>query len=239
MPKNNLPEFMRMQFEFTKWLRNPKKGEEPLNLEARRMQVYRELFLNNIEGFCASAYPVTKSILDHKWVGFVADFFEKHRCKTPYFREISEEFLEFMQQEDIPAYLLELMHYEWVELALTTDEAIAPEISGIKLSDSLKLNLSPLAWVLAYNYPVYEIDQDYLPGDVSPTLLLVYRNVENEVKFILLNSTTYLALKALEGESLTVNEIIEILQAEHNIQLDKEIFEVQVQRFLDIGVFYV
>lgn len=240
MSKKNLPDFMRMQFDFAGWIRNPKEGDEPLGLEARRMNIYKELFFNNVEGFCSTAFPVTKDILDEKWLGYVTDFFKKHRCETPYFREISEEFLAFMQaEEDLPPCLVELMHYEWVELALSVDTAEHPDIQELSEIEDVKLKLNPLAWVLAYNYPVHQISSDYIPNDVAPTLLLVHRNIETDIKFILLDATTFFALKALEEQSLTINEVIETLQAQHNIQLDKEQLEVQIRRFVEIGVLYI
>ena len=66
--------------------------------------------------------------------------------------------------------MLELAHYEWVEMALS----IAKEelvINNRGFDDLLNKNirLSPLAWPLAYQYPVQKISPDYLPADAPRT----------------------------------------------------------------------
>ena len=52
----------------------------------------------------------------------------EHRCRTPYFSQLGEEFIGWLQdgyraEEGDPPFLLELAHYEWVELALSLAEA--------------------------------------------------------------------------------------------------------------------
>lgn len=60
----------------------------------------------------------------------VEGFFAKHRCLTPYFPRLAEEFLLFLgQREGTPEWLRELAHYEWVELALAMDPT---ELSSVK-----------------------------------------------------------------------------------------------------------
>ena len=86
------------------------------------MAIYSELFFNNIEGFIASAFPVLKSLYDEDdWLVLVRKFFIEHNCKTPYFLEISQEFIEYLSHQyqmtkKDPIFMLELAHYEWVEL---------------------------------------------------------------------------------------------------------------------------
>ncbi len=62
--------------------------------------MYRELFFNNIEGFLSGNFPVLRKILDdQQWFALVQDFFAKHPCQSPYFSEIPEEFLDYLQNE--------------------------------------------------------------------------------------------------------------------------------------------
>ena len=89
------------------------------------MNIYRELFYNNVEGFMASSFPVLRKIMDDaQWHALVRDYFSNHKARTPLFPEMPREFLHYLQEErepqdSDPAYLLELAHYEWVELALS------------------------------------------------------------------------------------------------------------------------
>ncbi len=132
------------------------------------MGIYRDLFFNNITGFLSTNFPVLKSLYDEKpWQELCRDFYTEFRCHTPLFPEIPREFLRYLQDcrqdhQDDPPFILELAHYEWVELALSLDEA---ELDGIEANpDGDLLNgipvLSPLAWPLSYQYPVHRIRAD-------------------------------------------------------------------------------
>ena len=70
------------------------------------------------------------------------------------------------------------------------------------LDDLLNRNiaLSPLAWPLAYQYPVHKIAPAFLPLEApeQPTFLIVYRNSEDEVNFIEITPITYRLLEIIQ-----------------------------------------
>ena len=187
--------------------------------------MYRELFFNNIESFLADNFPVLKKILtDQQWQALAQDFFSNHQSKSPYFAEIAEEFLDYLENErnnpdDFP-FMLELAHYEWVEMAL----AIAKEepIEHPQSTENLltkNIQLSPLAWPLAYQYPVQRIAPDYLPEQApeQPTCLIVYRNHLYDVNFIEITPMTYRLLEVIqENESLSVENCLAQVAKELN-----------------------
>ena len=161
-----LPAFKQHQYAFTAHLRDPQKNAIPDGIEDRRMNIYRELLYNNIESFISGGFPVIRDIYsDENWHRMVRDFFAHHQCKSPYFLEISQEFIDYLQNErepqaDDPAGLIELAHYEWVELALhISDETIC--MDQVDANGDL-LNqcpvFSPVAWPLAYQFPVHTMD---------------------------------------------------------------------------------
>ena len=122
-------------------------------------------------------------------------FIDGHRCHTPYFLEISQEFVRFLLERscphpDDPPFIAELAHYEWVELALTVaEDDIPPEAGGDPMSSPL--TLSPLAWPLAYSYPVHQIGVDFRPTEPGDTVyLVVYRDRADAVQFMALNAAT-------------------------------------------------
>ncbi len=125
-------DFKAKQLEFASYIRDPENNPAPADVKQQRMDMYRELFFNNIEGFLSANFPVLRKILDgSRWIELVQDFYAKHPCKSPYFSEIPEEFLEYLQNErnnadDLP-FMFELAHYEWVEMALSIskEEVIA------------------------------------------------------------------------------------------------------------------
>jgi len=220
-------DFKSKQAEFSAYIRSPDKNPCPSDVKPERMQIYRELFFNNVEGFLSSNFPVLHSLFNaENWQQLVQDFFEHHPCSTPYFAEIPEEFLLYLQNErlstetDYP-FMLELAHYEWVEMALSISTENLPATP--KRSEPLQLNdkikLSPLAWPLAYQFPVHKISPDYLPFQApsDPSYLVVYRDHLDEVNFIELAAMSLQLLQPLqELESIDVaSYLAQLLPAEN------------------------
>lgn len=226
MPKTtDIPKFKQMQYAFTAHLRDPENNSLPEGIEDRRMGIYRDLLYNNIEGFLASGFPVTKTLYSEaNWHKMVRDFFANHESHSPYFLEISQEFLAYLENErtpqpEDPAGLVELAHYEWVELALSITD-INIDMSNIEPNDDLLQGhpaLSPLAWSLAYQFPVHRMCSEYLPTEApeQTTCLVVYRNRNDEVKFMEINPVTARLLQLLQDDgNLTGKQAIEQITTE-------------------------
>lgn len=186
------------QIRFAARIRNPAAVGLVRGVSAERMAVYEQLFFNNLESFLAGGFPVLRSVLSRKrWLRLVRGFLDQHRCQTPYFLEIGAEFVAwlaegFVAEKGDPAFLAELAHYERVELALDVDSAELPE-SG----------WSPLAWPLAYVWPVQRLGRDFLPSTApsEPTCLLAWRDHQDLVRFQQLSPFAYhLALCLQAGE---------------------------------------
>ncbi|HEY8570802.1 DNA-binding domain-containing protein [Microbulbifer sp.] len=195
----------KTQREFAAHLRNPDEYPAPASIEDRRMGIYRDLIYNNIESFIASGFPVLRSILeDDHWHSMVRDFVHRHQSRSPYFLQISEEFLRYLQEErcegpasvDDPPFMLELAHYEWVELALDVSVEEFPAGLERRLDRAQLLDwvpvVSPLAWSLSYQFPVHQLGVDFQPQQPppSPTFLVVYRNRADQVGFLEANAAT-------------------------------------------------
>lgn len=219
-------DFKSKQAEFSAYIRNPDKNACPDDVKPERMQVYRELFFNNVEGFLSSNFPVLTSLFtEEKWQQLVQEFFENHPCTTPYFAEIPEEFLLYLQNErpatetDYP-FMLELAHYEWVEMALAISTENLPLITepSTPLQLDNKISLSPLAWPLAYQFPVHKISAEYLPYQApeQSSCLVVYRNQEDDVNFIELAPMSFQLLQPLQelGEITVRDYLAKILPAD-------------------------
>lgn len=203
--------FIRTQYAFAAHIRNPQIHPCPGDVESRRMKIYNELFYNNVEGFMTNGFPVLRAIHDDEsWHHLIRDYFHIHRAKTPLFPEMSREFLYYLQherqprQDDYP-FLLELAHYEWAELALSLSEQEV-DWTNVDLNADLLQGrpvLSSLAWNLSYHWPVHQIGPDYLPdvpSDIAICLLL-YRDSNDEVRFIELNPVTARLLQLIEEQS--------------------------------------
>jgi len=112
--------FQKTQYDFAAHLRDPDLNPVPTDMEDRRMKIYRDLVYNNIETFISSGFPILRSVIaDETWHEMIRDFVSHHQSHTPYFLEISQEFLRYLQEErkehdSDPGFMLELAHYEWV-----------------------------------------------------------------------------------------------------------------------------
>lgn len=197
-------DFRTKQAEFAAYIRDPHNALPPTDVAAERMAMYRELFFNNIDGFLSSNFPVLRTLLDdQQWFSLTQDFYRHHRCQTPHFSQIAEEFLDYLQNErnvagDFP-FLLELAHYEWVEMALSIaqDDPLFGDAHFAETVMLAPLQLSPLAWPLVYQFPVHLISPDFLPDSApeQPSHLIVYRDADDDVHFM---QTTPLTLRLLE-----------------------------------------
>jgi hypothetical protein len=222
-----LPAFKKHQYDFTAHIRNPEKNAVPDGIEDRRMGIYRELFYNNVEGFISSGFPVIRAIYnDQDWHKMIRDFFANHESHSPYFLEISQEFIDYLQnerqpQKEDPAGLIELAHYEWVEMALhVSDETV--NIDNINTNGDLLTQrpvFSPVAWPLVYEFPVHTMGPDNLPEEApeQATYLVVYRNRNDEVRFLEINPVTARLISLLqENESYSGLDAIEHIAKEMN-----------------------
>ena len=225
------------QRHFAAHLRNPEVNPPPQGVNAERAGVYVELLFNNVEDFLSNCFPVVRSLLDDaEWHALVRQFYAEHACETPYFREIPAEFVQWLtstpfnfaqgkslsdhaaslaeRSRSLP-FLLELAHYEWVEIPLTLDNtpidwrSIDPDgdlLAGIPV-------LNPVMLLQSYQYPVQSISADNVPTAPEPTHLLLVRNLEHKIDFIVLNAVTARLVQLLQ-EGLSGRDALNRLAVE-------------------------
>jgi len=199
-----MSELNALQKAFTEHLRDPDHTPVPAGLDKRRMGVYSELIFNNVSALLSDFFPVIKSLLpENQWQKMVRDFFISHQSQTPYFMELSGEFVEYLSHTQmiggLPGFLVQLAHYEWVELALYTmdEEPPSQSIPASELASSF-LTLSELAQPLAYSFPVHRISKTNQPTAEEPNYLLVARGVDESVKFFELQPLSYQLLHEMQ-----------------------------------------
>lgn len=216
-----LPEFQRFQYAFTAHIRDPKVNRCPRGVEAQRMRIYRKLVYNNIEGFLLSCFPVLRKVLGtRRWGRLVRAFLAIHRSHSPFFRQIPDEFIQFLQMEwtspaDYPEFMLELAHYEWIELALSISINV-PDWKGIDPEGSLleqRPVLNPVLANLRYLWPVHRIGPRarIMPAE---TYLLVFRDTSDQIQFTEINAFTSRLVRLLETNEYTGQTVLEIIAAE-------------------------
>jgi len=216
-----------IQRAFAAHIREPSMHPAPADIEDRRMKIYRELFYKNIEGFISSAFPVLRKLYsDTDWHQMVRDFIHRHQSQTPYFLEISEEFLAYLESEREtqlcdPVFALQLARYEWAELALFVAEQDTP-VDAVAANHSLVDHipvLSPLAWSMVFDYPVHQVGEGFKPQQPSeqPVCLVVYRNRQDKVAFLEANPVTARFLELCEGNTNRLGRDL-LQQIAHELQ---------------------
>lgn len=197
-PVKNPQDFKQMQYAFTAHIRQPEQNAAPTEIEDRRMKIYRDLFYTNVEGFMSTTYPVLCEILgEQRWHTLIRDYFANHKAHTPLFPEMPREFLVYLEEErqapadDLP-FMLELAHYEWVELALSISELEDDTSKLSKQPDFLNEVpvLSNLAWPLSYHYPVQNISTEFQPeqpGEQATHIVASRAIDEEQVHFTEIN----------------------------------------------------
>jgi hypothetical protein len=200
-------DFQQDQRDFAAYIRDPSIHPLPHAIELRRMEIYRNLFYNNVEGFWASNFPVLRQIIpDTQWHDMVQDFFSHHHSRTPLFPELGQELLQYLREErepqpEDPPFLAELAHYEWLELLMLIAEGERP--TDLDPNGDLLIGCpvaTPFLTLAGYNFPVHQIGPDYQPRTApeTPTLLAVYRDREDVVQFLAPNPVTYRLLERLQ-----------------------------------------
>lgn len=236
LPPDSLRE---QQLQLTRHLRDPEHAPAPAGIEERRLAIYRDLLFNNIESLLAGNFPVISRLLgDGEWKRLVRAFYREHRCRTPLFPEIAREFLQFLDSRPAdPPFLRELAHYEWAELALQLSEERNDAIGCDPGGDLMRgvPVISPLAWPLAYDWPVHRLGPDYQPSEPpgAPTCLLLRREPDGRVRFSELSPLAYrLLVRLSESPGLSGEAQLRGLAAEAGVAADEDFVE-QGRRLLE------
>ena len=226
-------DFQHYQRAFTAHIRDPQSHPRPAGVEARRMKIYNELLYNNVESFLLACFPVLRQTLGaRKWTRMVRVFFAMHRSHTPYFRQIPDEFVQFLQNEwsppdDYPPWLTALAHYEWIELVLSVSNR-PPDRPFDPTGDLMagRPLVNPVLANLRYDWPVHRIAprRKLVPAE---TFLLVYRDADDTVRFDEINAFTARLVALLEDGTRTGQAALETLASESR--------HPDPQRLLDAG----
>lgn len=245
--KNN---YQQLQREFCYRLRQ-KDAPIPKNIAPSEMKIYENIFFNNMDERLSHCFPVLSSILTQKnWQQLIHDFISEHAARTPLFHEIPQEFLHYLinrspQETDLP-FLLELAHFEWMELVLFTAKnvlikaTLSHELDWKKTSFKL---IQP-AEIVAYYFPVHQINLHFIPMKASkiPFYLCLYRHRDGEIKYLELNPVAARLLHIFQQTPCTGYQALkQIAKEQQYINVEKFIEEnqSQIQQWLEAGILQV
>jgi len=214
-------DFQQHQYRFAAFLRDPDNNPAPAGIEPRRMDIYKELFFNNVRTLLAGTFPVLFEILgEDRWALLIRDFYRDHQSRSPLFPDLPREFLHYLAEERAakqrtdelsdPPFMYELAHYEWVEagLMLAADDAPVQNLNPTGDLLTGQLVTTSAAWLLAYAWPVNKIGISFQPEEPASQSLyyLVYRNADDKIIFLTLNATSARLFEIISGDSALTGE---------------------------------
>lgn len=246
------PGFQRVQQALADHLRDPERFPPPANIEPRRLAIYRRLFYNNVLNLLSNGFPVLKSVVGpEQWGRLVRDFYRDHDSHTPYFPQFGEEFVRYLAEERTPRaedwpFMAELAHFERVERTLLNAPNSRRSARTKRASDPLSgvPSLAPQARLLAYEFPVHRIGEDFKPDQPGedPTYLLAFRAGPKRVRFTVLNALGARLLWRIQEEPCTGEEQIRRTLDDFDLEQDETLYrqgERLLRRFRKLGVLVV
>lgn len=211
--------FQQVQRQFLAHLRNPEWQQSPAGFARQGTGVYVDLLYNKFNDSLTTCFSVTHAILEgNPWQRLLKDFIAEHRCLSPYYRQIPDEFVRYLQNErretSDPPFLAELAHFEWMELVLSiadTGPVAAEPLSDTQLLENT-LAFTPVMKLLHYLWPVQQIGPAYQPAEPPPTAthILGFRDAADQVQFIALNPATAALVLRLQGQC-TATQVLQEL----------------------------
>jgi len=218
------PSSKQAQIDFAAHIRDPEHNPMPEHIEDRRMDIYRNLFINSISGLLSGSFPVMRNLhSDSAWEQLVRQFFKQEHNKTPHFPEIPREFVAFLKtqyQDPKRPFLYELAHYEWLELHLEKHSQEINRRDDLPAADLLDQRpvVSPLVKVQSYQYPVHQIKAEFQPTSAldQPQFMMIWRDTQYQVHFASLNPFSALLLETLiNNKDQSGRELLTDLAHEH------------------------
>ncbi|MCY1162613.1 putative DNA-binding domain protein [compost metagenome] len=226
--------FQATQQQFCDWIRSP-QSELPKSLPAERMQIYRDLLFNNVCSFIDLVYPITRVILPElQWQMLLTEFFQKAKCDSPFYNDISLQFREYLTDCQHPSlqeypWLAELLQFEWLELYLDT-----VEIEKITATWKSEWQLNTQVWVLVYQYPVYQWSTSMTISEIEliPSVIMVWRNDQDHICVESLSVLFAVVIEQLNQQELVEQDIKKLIKATFpdfsNAQIQRQIDELKV-----------
>jgi hypothetical protein len=231
--------FQIIQHDFIQHIKNSEANPFAGGIEDRRLKIYRELFFNNILGFLSSGFPVLESLYDEQqWKTLARKFFIEHSCSSPYFIDISKEFVEYLSSEyqlgeSDPIFMGELAHYEWLELDVSVRKSNQSATAWDGHSQIIQVQVSDLASLVSYQYPVHQISVDFIPAQASEVVyLVIYRDATDEVNFTLLNAVSAHLLNTIMQQGVVSVDSLSRIMIEAMPQLDVQQITESLQQVL-------
>lgn len=209
-------------------------------LAAARLAIYRKMVHSRLRDVVAEFLPKTVARLGRaRLMAEIGRFLADVAPRTPYFREVTGEFVRWAatrwpDDPSLPPYLLELAAYEWINAAVHDTDTGGEAASGDTLALDRPAQLDGSTRLHRAAWAVHRAEE---AGDLTaePTALLLYRDrVELRVRVLELTPrAAAVCERLLAGEALQV--ALTGACAELGQTLDDEFLAAMASFFADLA----
>ena len=169
-----LSDFRQFQFSLARHLRDPLSTPLPVGVDAVDARACTQDMVHHLREVLEPAFPVTQALLgDELWQHAVRLFLKDAPHHTPWATRVQRAFVAHVSHspdmQDLPAWLQDLAHFEWLQSVVITTPVMWPsfDATGDVMQHAVVLN--PTHVEAAYEWPVHVINIDNKPDDMQRT----------------------------------------------------------------------
>jgi hypothetical protein len=240
--------FQTLQRRFLAHLKHPQMPPLPVGFAEQGAAIYVDLLYNKFNASLETCFPVARQLLgDDNWRQLVRDFIAEHDCQSPYYRQIPDEFIAYLQTErnhaGDPPFLLELVHFEWLELALAIAEAEihvdADPVNTLVMDNGVNGNdwlcyrplFVPVFEVFQYAFPVHKINRAFQPQEKPEqhTFILGFRDRFDDVQFIELQPATVRLLDIIQLNNGGLRQAADWVAEEAGLSTPEQLYPFAIE----------
>lgn len=232
------PETIALQSQLANYCRTGNDIKQ-IAAPAERLRHYRRLVYNVTYGILAQAYPITHNLLSNEsWKKMVDSFVANHPCVDPQVWKMPSELIDYVSKEgyqtfDAPEFLVDLLKFEWLEIAIYSMKDVEiPAFSKIEdwLNDSLCFN--PHYQILELQYPVHQLNKLKPETHKGQYYILSFRDNEGKVRFISLQAIQAVLIDTLiQNPGISACDVINLMTTDHDFGMTQNTEKNLVELF--------
>jgi hypothetical protein len=181
-----LNDFRQFQFALARHLRDPLSVPAPEGTDHADLLVCGQDMVAHVSALLDCAFPVTQALLgDALWQHAVRLFLKDAPHHAPWATAVQRAFVEHVchspEMQNLPAWLQDLAHFEWLQSAVTTTPVSWPAFDATADLMQHAVVINPTHVEAGYEWPVHDISTDNKPDDMQSTHVSMLRDMNDQL----------------------------------------------------------
>ena len=181
-----LNDFRQFQFALARHLRDPLSVPAPEGIDHADLLVCGQDMVAHVSALLDCAFPVTQALLgDALWQHAVRLFLKDAPHHAPWATAVQRAFVEHVchspEMQNLPAWLQDLAHFEWLQSAVTTTPVSWPAFDATADLMQHAVVINPTHVEAGYEWPVHDISTDNKPDDMQSTHVSMLRDMNDRL----------------------------------------------------------